>query len=414
MKTDHLKYALVAFTLLQGVFFFGVAIYAEVHYGMLSETTASGHSSSSSVEREDALANNLWRYALVFALLVVAVTWLLCDGVVQENRFQLLCYLVSLLLLLSLLSYEYFRARFHSSSGCCCSSASSGCSSASSSCSSPSLLLTVAFAVAWVCVPLDALLVAGVWRRCGWLAVERAGATAAALRHYTRLQQHDSLLKLDLLLCVVGVWLLALFFVHDYELYVALVVLLFSVAWAWLGHWVVRRRHGPSLAAEAAFGLFALVVPAYVIAKAVLAFTGRYRYGEVWLGPIVFEVVCVLLVRVILLAFTALLLWDVRRWRRADHQEREQVQVLLGEDQDEQPPDQDEESPLITSQLYSESNALLSQRGGVYGYSSSTGSAGAALRTDTPAAAPPPLKTLGEVSDSTLWDSQHDLGISRF
>eukprot|EP00007_Cunea_sp_BSH-02190019_P000077 CAMPEP_0174245694 /NCGR_PEP_ID=MMETSP0417-20130205/40299_1 /TAXON_ID=242541 /ORGANISM="Mayorella sp, Strain BSH-02190019" /LENGTH=377 /DNA_ID=CAMNT_0015325505 /DNA_START=33 /DNA_END=1166 /DNA_ORIENTATION=- len=365
--------------------------------------------------RRDTDAENLWRYALVFALLVVAVTWLLCDAVIHENRFQLLCYLLSLILLLVLLSYEYFQARF--------ADGSASDSAAADNDAGPGLLLTVTFAAAWVCVPLDVLLVVLVWRRCGWLAVEKAGATAAALKRYTRLQQHDSLLKLDLLLCVVGVFLLALFFVHNYELYIAAAVVLFQVGWAWLGHWVVRRKQGPVLAAELLFYAFALVMPAYVVTKAVLAFTGHYRYNQVWLGPIVFEVVCLLVIRVLLMVLTGFLLWAVRRIHRELELPRHTVQ--------ESTVDSLPQEPLVTAHLYDESSDLLSAPGAAPfpSYSSGARHSGGFPFASMPADAPlddetlsspdvvarrPLVKTLGETADSSLWDSRNDLAITRF
>eukprot|EP01113_Clastostelium_recurvatum_P005444 TRINITY_DN12439_c0_g2_i1.p1 TRINITY_DN12439_c0_g2~~TRINITY_DN12439_c0_g2_i1.p1 ORF type:complete len:309 (+),score=60.65 TRINITY_DN12439_c0_g2_i1:32-958(+) len=223
------------------------------------------------------------KISVLMCLSVVFLAYFAIDGVINENRFELVCFLVVSLLITFYSAFNFFTLP--------------------DTYTSRPATVWIRFIAIMAFSPINIILGWLSYKSFGWRLYRKIGANADILHMYRTYQIFLSFLKMDLqfgLTIVLGVGM----FLHpdNLELYLDLVFFLITLGWAVLG-WYGIRHELTSLVIV--FFMFALVEPGYIIWKIIAALEPHDEFDQIgYLGPALALCGLALLCRFLLILWT--------------------------------------------------------------------------------------------------------------
>lgn len=229
--------------------------------------------------------NTVAKVALLLSLATLFMLYFAINGVLSENRFELICYLfvTSLISFCTIYAFVFLGKEDGKQS------------------------IVVWIRLISVCIfcPLNFVLGWFTYKAFGWKIYHKIGANITLQSIYRKYQIFVSLLKIDLLFGTGLVLGIGLFQLDDgVTFYIDLAMLPISIGWAMLGLFGVRHEEKISMGF---FLSFAVLEPIYIVWKAI----GWIHATPSKIGVYAFGIICAaasvaLLVRVCLVCFAVI------------------------------------------------------------------------------------------------------------
>jgi len=184
-------------------------------------------------------------YSILMLFNSVVLFLFALDGVVNENAFELVAFVLVTLSVTGIITYQFFWFREGTETD----------------------VLLVRFISVCVFTPVNIVLSIFVYRNFGWFVYRKIGASIHMIDMYRVYQQTISLLKVDLQFgvnLVMVAWFFLTTELENYELYMNIVVIVLTFVWAGLGWASVRMEKKVGIGI---FFAFAPIQPAYIIYK---------------------------------------------------------------------------------------------------------------------------------------------------
>jgi len=218
----------------------------------------------------------------LYCVTTVFLVYFSVDGVLNENKFEVFCFL-----LVNILVAFYSLSYFFTLSG------------------PPSYLQWIRFGLIMFFSPLNILLGILSYKALGWKIYRKIGTNGQLIHMYRTYQIFLAFLKMDLQFGLTIVLAIGIFYhVASLEFYLDIGFFVITILWAGLGWFAIRHEISKLVVV---FFLFALVEPGYLLWKAVAVLTvnGDWRQAQ-YTAPVIIISGLALVCRALLIIYTFL------------------------------------------------------------------------------------------------------------
>jgi len=202
------------------------------------------------------------KYGALILLNSVLLFMFAIDGVLNENAFELLSFIIISIFVTSITTYQFFWEPEKTEK----------------------IILLVRFASVCVFTPLNVIFTYLVYKAFGWAIYRKIGANIKLIDMYRCYQQMISLVKLDLqfgINLVLVAWMFLSDTIADYELYINIAFIVVTFVWAGLGWAAVRHEKNIPIIV---YFLFSPIEPGYVIYKGITLYLDPIEF----FGPVIY------------------------------------------------------------------------------------------------------------------------------